>query len=122
MALGSSQELVGLLESPGCPGIAPTSLGHSDWPHTLQCRQRTATQASASGPALWVFQVTAYNRPSLYVISHPYLPKGRQKLGKILTSQCEALKSSSFSNKPGVYQLREEKRNERLLWIAGNWG
>ena len=88
---------------PGCSGIAPTSLGPSDWPYTLWCRETTASQFLVSGLALWVSQVRAHNKLPLYAISHPYFLKGRQKMGEILTLQREALKSSSFSNKPNIW-------------------
>lgn len=64
---------MGFLESIGCSGTAPTNLGHSDGPHTLQGTRKTAIHVSASGPAFWASQVKAHNKPYLYAISHPYL-------------------------------------------------
>lgn len=69
-------------------------------PHSAH---RTAIHVSASGPALWGSQVRSHNKPTLHTIFHPYLLKGRQKTGKMLTSQHEALKSSSFSKEPSIY-------------------
>lgn len=63
--------------------IAPMSLDHLYWPHA---------QVSSSGLALWVSQGMAHKKPSPSVISHPYLFKGRQKMGKTLTSTMQGIK------------------------------
>lgn len=39
-------------------------------------------------------------------------------MGKILTSQCETLKAAASAITK--HSLREEQRNQTLLWIAGN--